>query len=129
MKRTWSKNSHDTPLVSRHEELIDGVKYFKETLSPHFIKGAQSVFLWRFDQFMKAKRGDIEMVKWIGKFSLFLKRLRDAWMEMLPMTATGEKRRRNQYLADVTLEYEERQRRSADVLSPNAQETREMPRK
>ena len=26
----------------------DGVKYFKDTLKPHFIKGAQSVFLLRF---------------------------------------------------------------------------------
>ena len=26
----------------------DGVKYFKDTLRPHFIKGVQSVFLWRF---------------------------------------------------------------------------------
>ena len=26
----------------------DGVKYFRDTLRPHFIKGAQNVFLWRF---------------------------------------------------------------------------------
>ena len=25
-----------------------GVKYFRDTLKPHFIKGAQSVFYWRF---------------------------------------------------------------------------------
>ena len=68
----------------------DGVKYFRDTLRPHFIKGAQSVFLWRFFQFIRARRADIEMVKWIGKFSLLLKRLRDAWMDMLPMTATSE---------------------------------------
>ena len=30
------------------------------------------------------------MVKWIGKFSLLLKRLRDDWMDMLPMSATSE---------------------------------------
>ena len=29
------------------------------------------------------------MVKWIGKFSLLLNRLRVAWMDMLPMTATS----------------------------------------
>ena len=29
----------------------DGVKYFRDTLRPHFIKGAQSVILWRFYQF------------------------------------------------------------------------------
>ena len=68
----------------------NGVKYFRDTLRPHFIKGAQSVFLWRFYQFIRARRGNIEMVKWIGKFSLLLKRLRDAWMDMLPMSPTNE---------------------------------------
>ena len=35
----------------------DGVKYFRNTLGPHFIKGAQNVFLWRFYQFNRARRG------------------------------------------------------------------------
>ena len=52
----------------------DGVKYFRNTLRPHFIKGAQSVCLWRFYQFTRARRGHVKMVKWIGKFSLPLKR-------------------------------------------------------
>ena len=30
------------------------------------------------------------MVKWIGKFSLLLKRLRDGWMDMLPMSSAVE---------------------------------------
>ena len=30
------------------------------------------------------------MVKWIGKFSLLSKRLRDSWMDMLPMSSTNE---------------------------------------
>ena len=34
----------------------DGVKYFRETLRPHFIKGAKSVFLWRLCQFIRARR-------------------------------------------------------------------------
>ena len=76
-------------------------------------------------QFIRARRGDIEIVKWIGKFSLLLKRLRDAWMDMLPMSAMNEERRRNQYLADVTQESEERQRRNVDTLDPDAQETRD----
>ena len=41
----------------------DGVKYFRDTLRPHFIKGAQSVFLRRFYQFTRARRGNVEMVK------------------------------------------------------------------
>ena len=36
--------------------------------------GAQRVFLWGFHQFNRARRGIIEMAKWIGKFSLLLKR-------------------------------------------------------
>ena len=32
----------------------------------------------------------MEMVKWIGKISLLLKRLRDAWVDMLPMSFRNE---------------------------------------
>ena len=75
-----------------HKELLnreslkaeDGVKYFQDTLRPHFIKGAQTVFLCRFYAFIRGRRGNVEMVKWIGKFSLLLKRRRDAGMDMLP---------------------------------------------
>ena len=34
----------------------DGVKYFRDTLRPHFIKGAQNVFLWRFYSFFRARK-------------------------------------------------------------------------
>ena len=71
----------------------DGVKYFRNTLRPHFIKGSQSVFLGRFSQFTRARRGNIEIVKWIGKFSLLLKRLRDVSVDMLPLSAMSEERR------------------------------------
>ena len=71
----------------------DGVEYFKNTMRSHFIKGAQSVFLWRMYQFIRARRGNIEMVKRIGKFSLLWKRLRDAWMDMLPVSAMNQERR------------------------------------
>ena len=33
------------------------------------------------------------MVKWIGKFSLLLKRLRDAWMDTLPLSSMSEERK------------------------------------
>ena len=46
-------------------------------------------------------------------------------MDMLPMSAMSEERSRNQYLADVTQESEERQRRNVDTLDPDAQETRD----
>ena len=35
----------------------------------------------------QTRRENIEMVKWIGKFSLLLKRLRDAWMDLLPTSS------------------------------------------
>ena len=62
----------------KYEELIDDwldhamleaekrVNYFRDTLRPHFIKRAQSVFLWRFYQFTGARRGHIEIVKFNG---------------------------------------------------------------
>ena len=48
------------------------------------------------------------MVMWIGRFSLSLKRLRDAWMDNLPMSALSEEQRRSQYLAYVAQENAER---------------------
>ena len=103
----------------------DGVKYFRDTLRPHFIKGAQSVFLWRFYQFTRARRGNVETVNWIGKFSLLLKRLKDAWTDMLLVSNMSEERKQNQYLADVTPLNEERQSRNAAALDQNSQETRD----
>ena len=38
-------------LISELRESLradDGVKYFRDTLRPHYVKGAQNVFLWRF---------------------------------------------------------------------------------
>ena len=60
------------------------------------------MFLWRFYQFNRARRGIIERVKWIGKFSLLLKPLSDAWMDMLPVSTMSQEPRETQYLADVT---------------------------
>ena len=65
------------------------------------------------------------MVKCIGKLSLLLKSLRDAWMDMLPISTMSEERRRNQYLADLNRENEDRQRRNEEMLDPDAPETRD----
>ena len=73
----------------------DGVKYFGDKLRPHSIKEAQSDYLWRFYQFIRARRGNIEMVKWIDNYSLPLKRLRDAWMDMSPVSAMSQERGEN----------------------------------
>ena len=81
--------------------------------------------LCRFYPFIRARRGDIEMVKWLGKFSLLLKRRRDAWMDMLPVSAMNQERRETKYLADVSQLHEERQRRNVTALDPNSQVTRD----
>jgi len=44
-----------------------GVAYFKHELRPHFVKGTQTVFLWRFFQLFKSYRGQQGMLRWIGR--------------------------------------------------------------
>ena len=65
------------------------------------------------------------MVKWIGRFSLFWQRSRDAWMDNLPMYSMSEEQRQSQYLADVNQENVDFQRRNADILDLGALETRD----
>ena len=62
----------------------DGVNYFKRFLRPHFVKGAQNVFLYRFMQFMKFNRGTMDLQKWMTNFQLIGNRLIESWMDLLP---------------------------------------------
>ena len=41
------------------------------------------------------------MVKWIGKFTLLHKCLRNVWKNMLPVTVMSQEQRETQYRADV----------------------------
>jgi hypothetical protein len=71
------------PLFSRKRlKDPDGVQYFKETLRPHFVKGRQVVFLWRFPQFFRFSRGNMDFLRWLGKLQVHKKRLYDAWMDL-----------------------------------------------
>ena len=63
---------------------LDGVNYFKRFLRPHFIKGAQNMFLYRFMQFMKFNRGTMDLQKWMTRFQLTGNRLIESWMDLLP---------------------------------------------
>ena len=45
------------------------------------------------------------MVKLIGKFTLLLKRVKNALMDMLAISAMSQEQRETQYCADVSLEY------------------------
>ena len=61
-----------------------GVEYFKRTLRPHFVKGAQTVFLYRFMKFMKNNRGNGDLMKWMTRFQIDGRRLEEAWVDPLP---------------------------------------------
>ena len=61
-----------------------GVEYFKRTLRPHFVKGAQTVFLYRFMRFMKNNRGNAELMKWMTRFQTDGRRLEESWMDLCP---------------------------------------------
>ena len=88
----------------------DGVKFFKDTLRPQHVKGAQSVFLCRFCRFLRARRGNTQMVKWIVRFTLLLMRQKNAWMDMLPVSAMSQEQADTQHRADVYRKNVERQR-------------------
>ena len=61
-----------------------GVEYFKRTLRPHFVKGAQTVFLDRFMRFMKNNRGNEDLMKWMTRFRIDVRRLEESWMDLCP---------------------------------------------
>ena len=61
-----------------------GVEYFKRTLRPHFVKGAETVFLYRFMRFMKNNRGNAELMKWMTRFQIDGRRLEESWMDLCP---------------------------------------------
>ena len=65
------------------------------------------------------------MVKWIGNFSLLLKRLKDSWMDMFPMSALRGEQGQHQHLADVAQENAERLTRGQTASDPNTPENRE----
>jgi len=72
------------PLLDR-EKLKDpdnGVQYLMDTLRPKFVKGVQNIFLFRLMQFLKFRRGKLEINRWLAKYALMRKRLTDAWNDL-----------------------------------------------
>ena len=61
----------------------DGVTDFKRTLRPFFVKGSVNVFLYRFQQFMNLRRGSSDLMQWMSRFQIQLKRLEEAWGDTL----------------------------------------------
>ena len=104
------------PLLDR-DTLKDpekGVQYFKDTLRPHFVKGSQSVFLWRFFQLLRCHRGQQDLLKWIGKLTVIRKRVQDAWMDLMPPFRQDAP----DYLAEVARVNARRAGQNLDVVDP-----------
>ncbi len=76
------------PLLDRDllRDARTGVEYFKTQMRPHFVKGNQSVFLWRFFQLFRANRGNKDFLRWLGRLMVIFKRLKDSWMDLLDFT-------------------------------------------
>ena len=93
-----------------------GVKYFLDTLRPHFVKSVNAVFLWRFFKLLKFNRGHQDMHQWIGKILVVQKQAQDAWMDLKPVpdqtsmeykkwiAETNENALRNKIIEHFTLE-------------------------
>jgi len=81
------KNILDRELL---KDPAKGVAYFKKTLRPHFVKGSQNVFLWRFFQFVRANRGSQELLRWLVRMQVLRKRLTEAWMDLLVPATQAE---------------------------------------
>ena len=96
----------------------DGAKNFRDTLRPHFTKRSSECVL---HPSKKRKHGDDQVNRQVF---IALETLKGC-LDMFPLSTMSEERRENQCLADVIQENAERQRRSAEVLDPNAQESRD----
>ena len=62
---------------------VEGANYFKRFSRPHFIKGAHTVFLYRFMQFMKQNRGTIDLQRRMTRSHLLANRLIESWMDLI----------------------------------------------
>ena len=94
----------------------EGVNYFKRFLRPHFIKGAQNVFLYRFMQFMKFNRGTMDLQKWMTRFQLTGNRLIESWMDLLP-EATVTSPEAILFVTQKRQEHDRDQQERADVAA------------
>ena len=83
----YYKNMLDNEQL-RHER--NGITYFKETLRPYFVKGANHVFLWRFMQLFRTWRGNGEFVSWIARFEVASKKVMEAFMGLLDLSTVPQ---------------------------------------
>ena len=60
-----------------------GVEYVKKVIREPFVKGANSVFLWRFLQIFRHRRGAMDMSRWLTRMVVLKQRVEGAWMDLL----------------------------------------------
>ena len=48
------------------------------------MKGAQTVFLYRFMRFMENNRGNGDLMKWMTRFQIDGRRLEESWTDLCP---------------------------------------------
>ena len=82
----------------------EGVLYFKRTLRPFFVKGSVNVFLYRFQQFMNFRRGSSDLMKWMSRFQIQLKRLEEAWGDTLTPSSDPAHDEVRQYTQSLSAE-------------------------
>ena len=70
------------PLLDKAQlKTKNGVRYLKDTLRPHYVKGAALLFIWRFLTLINLRRPrNMEMLQWIPRVQTKKKRTLDAWM-------------------------------------------------
>ena len=61
-----------------------GIEYFKRTLTPHFVKGSQTICLYICMKFMKNTPGNGDLMKWMTRFQIDGRRLAESRMDLLP---------------------------------------------
>ena len=60
------------------------MNYFKNTLKQYFLKGSTNVYLYRLVSFFNCRRNNLEFLIFTSKLDIILKRLKAAWMDMMP---------------------------------------------
>ena len=71
------------PLLDREAlKQADGVEYFMKTLRPFYLKGVEQIFLWRFMNFLKMSRGNLDLQTWQTRLTIMTRRLMDAWGDL-----------------------------------------------
>ena len=61
----------------------DGVEYFLSSLRKEYVKDAPSIYFWRFLNFMKLRKGGMDLARWMPRYEICHQRLRAAWMDLV----------------------------------------------